>query len=122
MRRLLLIVMLGWAGLAVYITTQPGDHPMVELINRLLFRSDLLATVGHGALFAVMTLTGYLGLRTWFPSPAALGLAMLAALLAGTGTEGYQLLVAGRDASLSDLLANWLGVFVAATVVSYRRE
>jgi hypothetical protein len=103
---------LGWAAAALYLTTQPGSDPLVEWFNRTLAQTLVGATLGHAGLFASVTLVGYLGLRAWCSRSLALGLAMLTALAAGTGTEFYQLLVAGRDASLTDLLANWLGVFM----------
>lgn len=112
MRRLILLVTLAWAGIAVYLTTQPGYNPLVQWFNRTIARTLVGGTLGHLALFASVTLIGYIGLRGWCNRPLALGLAMLGALTAGTGTEVYQLLVDGRQATLTDLLANWLGVFM----------
>jgi VanZ family protein len=48
-------------------------------------------------------------------------LAMIFSLAVGTSTEISQIMVAGRATSLSDLLANWLGVFAVGFVVSYRQ-
>jgi VanZ family protein len=48
-------------------------------------------------------------------------LAMMAALLLGTTTELFQWFVTDRTASLSDLLANWLGVFISGFMVSFAR-
>jgi hypothetical protein len=112
MRRLILFLMLGWAALAVFVTTQPGSTPLVQFLNRTLAQSSLGGAIGHGGLFAMLTGISYLGWRGWCSRPLALGLAMLGALLAGTGTEFYQFMVDGRNATLIDLLANWLGVFM----------
>lgn len=40
-------------------------------------------------------------------------------LLLGTSTELFQWFVAGRTSSLADLLANWLGVFVAGVAADH---
>lgn len=117
MRRLILLVTLVWAGIAVYLTTQPGYNPLVQWFNRTIARTLVGGTLGHLVLFASVTLIGYIGLRGWCSRPLALGLAMLGALTAGTGTEVYQLLVDGRQATLTDLLANWLGVFMVGFVL-----
>ncbi len=112
LRHLILIPMLGWAALALFVTTQPGSHPLVQWLNHTIAQNSLGGAIGHGGLFAVLTIIGYCGLRMWCNRAVALALAMLVALTVGTGTEFYQLLVDGRNATLVDLLANWLGVFM----------
>jgi VanZ family protein len=52
--------------------------------------------------------------RTW-----ALGFAVAVTLCVSTGTEIYQVLLADRNASLVDFLANWLGVFMVGFGVSF---
>lgn len=49
----------------------------------------------------------------------ALLIAMLVALILGTMPEFSQGYVAYRAMTLSDLLANWLGVFIVGFAVSY---
>jgi VanZ family protein len=83
--------------------------------------TTLTATLGHGALFAILTAVSYMALTGFLPRLYALLAAITLALTAGTLTELSQILLVDRDASLSDLLANWLGVFVVAFSIAFVR-
>ncbi|MBI5666826.1 MAG: VanZ family protein [Chloroflexi bacterium] len=111
------LVMLVWALFVLTLTTQTDRVPVVHLMIALIGRTELGATIGHAALFGLLTAIAYAALR--LPRRNALLLAMGLALALGTATEFYQQVVAGRTASLADLLANWLGVFVVAFGVVY---
>jgi hypothetical protein len=113
------IVMLVWALFVVTLTTQTDSVPVVHMMVALIGRTELGATIGHASLFGLLTVIGYAALALWLPRRYALLLAMGISLTLGTATEFYQQQVAGRSSSLSDLLANWLGVFVAGFVVMY---
>lgn len=111
--------MLVWALFVVTLTTQTDSVPVVHLMVSLIGRTELGATIGHAALFGLLTVIGYAALALKLSPRYALLLAMGVALTLGTATELYQQVVAGRSSSLSDLLANWLGVFVVAFVAMY---
>lgn len=113
------LVMLAWALFAVTLTTQSDDVPVVHLVIGLIGKTELGATAGHAGLFGLLALVIYAALAARLPGRLALPPAVGLALALGTITEFYQTLVAGRTASLSDLLANWLGVFVVAFVIAY---
>lgn len=112
-------VVLVWALFVVTLTTQTDSVPVVHVMIALIGRTELGATVGHASLFGLLTAVAYAALALRLPRRYALLLAMGLALTLGTATEFYQQVVAGRTASLADLLANWLGVFVVAFLVLF---
>jgi hypothetical protein len=113
--------MLVWAAFVLVLTTQSGHVPIVGSIIALLGSTTLTATIGHGALFAILTGLSYVAWTGFIPRLPALLAAIALALTAGTLMELSQILLVDRDASLSDLLANWLGVFVAAFGIAFVR-
>jgi hypothetical protein len=116
-----LTLLLIWGVFALILTTQSDRVPLVHLMTSTIGSTDLGATVGHAGLFAALTGIAYVAFALRLPGRRALMLAMALALLAGTGTELFQMFVADRAASLSDLLANWLGVFVTGFIIAYRQ-
>ncbi len=106
------LLALIWVGLALLLTMQSAQTPLVHLMRLTIARTELGATIGHAGLFGVVMLLVYFGLRTVLSRRLALLLALAITLLLGTGTEFYQIVLSSRDASLTDLLANWLGAFV----------
>jgi VanZ family protein len=114
-RALMLVV---WGVLALALTMLPNTVPFVGRVSRLIGSTPFGGAVGHAGLFGMLTLMLYLALRIRFSSVWALLLAVVAALLVSTGTEIYQVVLADRDASLVDMLANWLGVFVVGFCLS----
>ncbi len=113
--------LLVWGVMVLLLTTLPGYVPPVSVLSSWFGGTELTGVVGHLGLFALLTGLLWLALRQWFNARWSLVLAMAAALLLGTTTELFQWFVAGRYASLSDLLANWLGVFISGFLVSFTR-
>ena len=111
--------MTAWAILVLLLTTLPGDSPLVRRLTWLIGDTELSGVIGHMSLFLLLTSLVWVALRQGFRSRSALLLAMALTLLLGTSTELFQWFVAGRTSSLADLLANWLGVFVAGFVVDH---
>jgi hypothetical protein len=103
---------LVWLIFALMITTQTDRVPVVHLMVATIGSTDIGDAIGHAGLFGTLAFVCYAALAFWLPRRRALSLAMLLALAAGTATELYQLDVVGRSASLSDLMANWLGIFI----------
>jgi VanZ family protein len=95
--------------------------PLIQLMRATIASTEVGATIGHVGLFAILTAVGCLGVARWLPGLHGLLVVMLLALLLSTATELYQLVLADRDASLADLLANWLGVFVVGFGIAARR-
>ena len=118
---------LRWAGMLVWglfvllLTTLPGYVPPVNVLSSLFGGTELTGVIGHLGLFSLLTALAWLALCQWFAMRQALLVAMMLALLLGTTTELFQWFVADRFSTLSDLLANWLGVFVSAFLVSFAR-
>jgi VanZ family protein len=117
--RLRWVALLMWSMFAVILTTQPDRTPIVFLVSRTIGRTEFGATLGHTALFGILTLLLYLTLAIRLPLRFALFGAMGVTLTIGASTEVYQLLVSGRTPSTADLLANWLGVFAIGFVIAY---
>ncbi len=112
------IVMLIWALFAITLTTQSDRIPVVHLMTTTIGSTEFGDVLGHAGLFGMFTAVAYFAFARWLPGLRALLLAMVLALFAGTTTELYQIVVADRSASLSDLLANWLGIFVTGFVIA----
>ena len=120
--RLFRIVVLAiWVFFALVLTTQTDHVPVVHLMASTIGSTDLGDALGHAGLFGMLAGVGYVTLATRLTPPRALLLAMIFALVVGTSTELFQIMVAGRSSSLSDMLANWLGVFVVGFVACYRQ-
>ena len=125
MRTLLEFLPIRWLGLIVWgtfvilMTTLPGWFPIVFIPANIIGRTSVMSTIGHGVLFGILTLLMWHTLNQWYESPIALGISMLVTLSLGTSTETFQWFVSTRNASIDDLLANYLGVFVIGFGVSY---
>jgi VanZ family protein len=113
------IILLVWAVFALILTTQTDQIPVVALMVSTIGSSEIGATIGHAGLFGTLTLLCYLALGTLMRQHTALLLASAAVLIIATVTELFQAAVSGRSSSLSDLLANWLGVFIVSFAVAY---
>ena len=81
--------------------------------------TELGDALGHTGLFGVLTFTVYMVLAIWLKREWALPLAMGVVLALGGLTELSQFGVLHRAPSVSDLLANSLGVFVVGFAISY---
>jgi hypothetical protein len=119
-RTMRFLILLVWALFAIMLTTQSDRIPLVHLMTSTIGSTDFGDSLGHAGLFGMLACVSYLALSLHFPIRPALLLAMTLALAAGTGTELFQRLVADRATSLSDMMANWLGVFVVGVVVAFR--
>jgi len=114
-----LLILLVWGVLAIVLTTQSDRVPLVRLMTRTIGSTDVGDAVGHAGLFGVLTFAIYMVLAIKLKREWALPFAMLVTLVLGLVTELAQMGVISRVASLSDLLANALGIFVVGFTVSY---
>jgi hypothetical protein len=119
-RVLRLIILFIWAIFALILTTQSDRVPLVHLMTSTIGSTDFGDSVGHAGLFGMLVAVAYFALSLRLTPRRALLLAMSLALVAGTTTELFQLLVADRATSLSDMLSNWLGVFIVGFSISFR--
>jgi hypothetical protein len=119
LRVLRLIILLVWIVFALILTTQSDRVPLVHLMTSTIGSTDFGDSIGHAGLFGMLAGVAYLALSLHLTPRRALLLAMSLALVAGTSTELFQFLVADRATSLSDMLANWLGVFVVGFTISF---
>jgi Flp pilus assembly pilin Flp len=110
-------VLVATLALALILTTQPGANPLVRGFKSLFTASVWRGVVGHTGLMFGLTLAIFFGLTMRLHWRFALLLTIGSVLVIGTLTEMYQNGVVGRDYSLADLLSNWLGVFMAATLI-----
>lgn len=116
------VVLVVWAVFAVILTTQTDRVPVVHLMIATIGSTDIGDAIGHAGLFGTLAFVCYAAFASRLPRRRALPMAMLLALAAGTATELYQLDVTGRSSSLSDLLANYLGIFVVGFAVLFWSE
>jgi VanZ family protein len=114
-----LMTLLAWGALAIILTTQSDRLPLVHLMTSTIGSTEFGDALGHAGLFGVLTFAVYMALATRLKSEWALHLAMLLVLFLGGLTELSQFGVYLRAPSISDLLANFLGVFVVGFAVSY---
>lgn len=114
------IILLIWGLFALVLTTQTDQIPVVALMVSTIGSTEIGATIGHAGLFGTLTLLCYLVLTTLMRRHTTLLLALAAMLITATVTELFQAVVSGRSSSLSDLLANWLGVFIVSFGIAYR--
>ncbi|MBN8618094.1 MAG: VanZ family protein [Anaerolineae bacterium] len=112
-----MIILISWLVLALVLTTQSGEVPLVHLMTTTIGSTEWGGALGHAGLFAVLTLALYLVLSLLIRTDYALVFAVLVGLVLGAATEAAQMLVADRAVTLVDLLANWLGVFVVGFCV-----
>ncbi len=115
------LILLAFGGVVILLTTVSGRFIVLRLYQRVVGETAVGDAILHGALFGALTAIGYWTLRHRLSFGRAFALAVVVGLALSTLTEISQGATPGRTIALSDLLANWLGVFVAATVVSYRR-
>lgn len=113
------IMLIVWGMFALVLTTQTDQMPLVKLVGSTIGSTEFGATLGHIGLFGVLTAVGYLALNHLLTRRQALSLTMLSALPIATTTELFQNVVSGRSSSLSDLLANWLGILLVGFVIAY---
>lgn len=114
-----LLVLAAWGIFAIILTTQSDRVPLVYLMTRTIGSTEVGDALGHAGLFGVLTFALYRVMALKFKPEWALLLAMGIALSLGLVTELAQIGVASRVASLSDLLANALGIFVVGFAMSY---
>lgn len=113
------VLLLVWGAVVLLLTTLPGDVPLMRTIFDYLQHIRFGDVIGHVALFALLTGLVWAALAVWMRGHVALLPAMILTWAAGTVTEAYQYFLFTRNADISDLLANWLGVFIVGFVISY---
>ena len=114
-----LMTLLAWGVLAIILTTQSDRLPLVHLMTSTIGSTELGDAFGHAGLFGVLTFAVYMVMTIKLKREWALPLAMFAVLSLGGITELSQFGVLHRAPSISDLLANSLGVFVVGFMMSY---
>ncbi len=112
-------ILLVWGLFALILTTQTDQVPVVGLMVSTIGSTEVGATIGHAGLFGTLTVLAYLALANFMQRHSALLVTLVGVLLIATATELFQTVVSGRSSSLSDLLANWLGVFIVSFAIAY---
>jgi hypothetical protein len=116
------LILLSFGAVVIFLTTVSGQFSVLRLYQRVVGETAVGDAILHGGLFALLTALSYWALRRRLNFGLALALAVGGGLIVSALTEWSQAATPGRTMTLSDLLTNWLGVFVAATWVSCRRE
>lgn len=114
------LLVIFWVAVILLLTLLPGTSPVMRRLTRF-FATETMGAIGHAALFGSFTLVAYFGLSRYMRRRWALLLVMAAGLAIGTGTELYQMHLAWRAATMTDLLANYLGVFSVAFLILLTR-
>ncbi len=107
------LVTFAWTALVIALMVTPGDEPLVTGLSDAFGDTDLTDAAGHVVLCAVLTILWQWALIAHIPPSHALRIALGVALALGTSVELLQMFVPNRGVSLLDLLANWLGGFIA---------
>jgi hypothetical protein len=113
-------LLLLWASVVILFTTLPHPLPLIRAFARMLGGNDVGDAIGHASLFGSLTLLLYWALRLRLRFTLAFWLAVVIVLTLSTATELSQHFSPERTVSLSDLLANWVGILAIATLVSFR--
>lgn len=113
------MVLAAWGALAIVLTTQSDRLPIVHLMTSTIGSTEFGDAFGHAGLFGVLTFAVYMVMAICLKREWALPLAMFLVLSLGSLTELSQFGVFHRTPSISDLLANSLGVFVVGFLMSY---
>lgn len=100
----------------------PLRIPLIRTIAQLLGGGDVGDAIGHAFLFGSLTLLVYRVLRLRLSFALAFWGAVALVIALGTTTEFLQRFSAERTVSLSDLLANFVGVLGVATLISFFRS
>lgn len=106
-----------WSVLTTYLMVWPGRGTPVGRLFSFFGGTELAGTVGHVILCGMLVWLWYQALRGQLRPPWVLGVVVAIGLGLGVVTELVQLFVPSRGASLLDLLANLLGVGLAAGVI-----
>ncbi|MBI1277329.1 MAG: hypothetical protein GC179_04295 [Anaerolineaceae bacterium] len=114
-----LLVLVAWGALAIILTTQSDRLPLVHLMTSTIGSTEFGDALGHAGLFGVLTFAVYMALAICLKREWALPLTMGIVLALGGLTELSQFGVWHRAPSISDLLANSLGVFIVGFTMSY---
>ncbi len=116
-RRALLLVCASTA--VILLTTLPQKVGLIRAIHDALPGSSYGDLIGHMALFGGLAALIYavVGAGRGVRLMTALWIAVGMTIGIGTITEWAQQFSAGRSADRADLMANLLGVFIAATLI-----
>ena len=110
--------MLFWLIVVLALTMLPGRGFIMRDIAFFFGRSDLHGAAGHSALMGSLVLVLFIGLSRYTRAKYALLLTVIVVFAIGTATEIYQSGVYGRASTLTDLLANLIGTFAMAYLIS----
>ena len=108
---------LGWTALALVTLLQSSSQPVIGPAappGPPPLERELLLTLGHVAVFSILTALWWWALTTVLNTQAALVLAVLIALTLGTLTEIGQASMPDRSSSWEDLAVNWLVTLITA--------
>jgi VanZ family protein len=114
--RLSLLIL--WLGIVLILTTQANYIPPLQRFLDRIVDTELGEKGGHAALFAGLTLAFYLVGSALVRRHWALWASVLISLVLSVFTELAQNPLPGRNASISDLLANLAGVFAVGYAIA----
>lgn len=115
------LLVIAFGGAVVLLTTASGRFFVLQVYQRVVGFAPITDALLHGVLFGALTALLHWVLRRRLNFGRSFLLALGVGLFVSAVTEISQDWTPGRTLALSDFLANWLGVFVAATIVLYRR-
>ena len=116
------MILLACAAVVVALTTIPKSVGIVRLVYGIeLIEGHRSANdaIGHAVLYGTLTAVTYWTFRRQLGFERAFWIALATGLLLGSLTEFIQQFSPGRSMTLSDLLANWLGVMSVGLLLSY---
>ncbi len=119
------LLAISWTLLVIIVLLKPGSNTVnhdfelssffTSFFSLSFSRVELKEALGHVILFCVMTILWKRALITHFVRPKPLIIAICIAIVLALGTETGQFFV-NRGVLLLDLLANFLGIVIAALI------
>lgn len=116
------LILLVCVAVVVALTTLPKSVGVVRLVYGIELiegHRNVNDAVGHAVLYGALTAVTYWAFRRQLGFERAFWIALATGLVLGGLTEFVQQFSPGRSMSLSDLLANWLGVMSVGMLLSY---
>ena len=116
------LILLACAVVVVALTTLPRSAGFVRLVYGITLiegHPNANDAIGHAVLYGTLTAVTFWALRRRAGFERAFWIALATGLLLGSLTEFIQQFSPGRSMTLSDLLANWLGVMSVGLLLSY---
>ncbi len=116
------LIALAWTGLVCILMLLPGKNSVAADTSHFFGGTNLTDSIGHVLMYGILVGLWQIALAQQMPAVRALWWAAAFAVALGIMTEFGQEFVPNRGSSVFDVMADVLGVAVAAAVLSTKRH